>query len=213
VIGGANMQQGSGGASVLFVNDRFGNANAALGLNGGYTQVLTGVYFNFPKFTISVWIYPQTVGAFARIIDFGNGISDNLVFTQSYGTDMKPYFQFIQGTTWYPIAYSSVILTTSQWQFLAASYDGSTLSIYINGILVGSSQVSYSLPTLTRVNNYIGKSAYASPLGSDGYSFSYLDDLRFYNICMSQSQIIDLMMSNDSYAPTSTTSTTTTPSN
>jgi hypothetical protein len=209
VIGGANMQQGSGGASVLFLNDRFGNANAALGLNGGFAQVPAGIYFNYPMFTVSVWIYPQTVGAFARIIDFGNGISDNLVFTQSTGTDMKPYFQFINGNTWYPIAYSSLILTTSQWQFLAATYDGTTLRLYLNGILVGSSQVSYCLPTLTRVNNYIGKSANSPPLGSDGYSFSYLDDLRFYNISLSQSQIIDLMMSNDTYAPTSTTSTTT----
>jgi hypothetical protein len=198
VIGGADMQQGSGSASILFVNDRFGNANAALGLNGGYTQVPMGIYFNYPKFTISVWLYPQTVGSYARIIDFGNGKSENIIFTQASEADMQPEFHFCHGGTWYSI-YSSVSLTTSQWQFMVATYDGSTLNIFINGILVGSSTFSFSLPTVTRVNNYIGKSAWAPP---NGYSFSYLDDLRFYNISLSQSQIIDLMMSNDTFATT-----------
>jgi hypothetical protein len=205
VIGGADMQQGSGSASILFVNDRFGNTNAALGLNGGYTQVPMGIYFNYPRFTVSVWLYPQTVGAFARIIDFGNGKSDNIIFTQASGSNMQPYFQVFQGTTWISDTYSSVSLKASQWQFMAATFDGSTWKIYLNGILVGSSSISYSLPTITRVNNYIGKSSNSPP---DGYSFSYLDDLRFYNISLSQSQIIDLMMSNDTFATTSTTSTT-----
>jgi hypothetical protein len=219
VIGGANMQQGSGGASILFVNDRFGNANAALGLNGGYTQVPTGVYFNSPMFTVSVWIYPQTVGAFARIIDFGNGISDNFIFAQASATGMNPFIQVFQNTTWKSDTYSSVYLTAGQWQFLTATYDGSTWKIFINGILVASSSISYILPTLTRENNYIGKSANSPPLGADGYSFSYLDDLRFYNISLSQSQIIDLMMSNDTFVTASNTSntsftfTTTSPSN
>ena len=67
------------------------------------------------------------------------------------------------------------------------------------------------LPTAPspRTNNYIGKSNYA-----EGYSYSYLDDLRFYSIALNQSQINDLMMSNETcinlsqcFRSTSTTST------
>ena len=208
VIGGADMQQGSGGASILFVNDRFGNPNSALGLNGGFTQIPSGIYFNSPMFTVSVWIYPSSVGAFARVFDFGNGNSDNIVLTQAYGLDLKPCFQFIQGSTWLSDTFSSILLTPNQWQFLTATYDSTTLTLFVNGILVGSSTVSYNLPTLERTNNFVGKSANAPPVGSDGYSYSYLDDLRFYSICLTQSQLVDLMMSNDTYLTTTTTSTT-----
>ena len=77
-IGTAHMTQGS---LNLFVSDRFGNANSALALNGRWTQVPSGVYFDSPEFTISVWVYPQQVGSHARIIDFGNGqASDNILF-------------------------------------------------------------------------------------------------------------------------------------
>jgi len=53
VIDVAHMTQGS---STYFTTDRFGNANAALALNGGWTQVPSGIYFDTPEFTISVWI-------------------------------------------------------------------------------------------------------------------------------------------------------------
>jgi hypothetical protein len=77
-IGGAHMTQGS---ATTFVADRFGNANAALNLNGGWTRVPSGIYFNTPAFTISTWIYPQTIGSWARLVDFGNGAySNNVVF-------------------------------------------------------------------------------------------------------------------------------------
>jgi hypothetical protein len=52
-IGDAHMTQGS---LTTFSTDRFGNANTALNLNGGWTQVPSGFYFNAPAFTISTWI-------------------------------------------------------------------------------------------------------------------------------------------------------------
>ena len=61
------------GSLTTFVPDRFGNPNSALNLNGGWTQVPAGNYFNTPAFTISAWVYPQQVGLYARVIDFGDG--------------------------------------------------------------------------------------------------------------------------------------------
>ena len=44
-IGLAHMKQG---ALTSLTLDRFGNPNSALALNGGWTQVPSGVYFNTP---------------------------------------------------------------------------------------------------------------------------------------------------------------------
>ncbi len=83
-IGSAHMTQGF---NTSFVADRFGNENSALALNGGWTQVPPGVYFNTHGFTISVWVLPQMVGKWSRVIDFGNGApSDNVVLTLDSGT-------------------------------------------------------------------------------------------------------------------------------
>jgi hypothetical protein len=49
IIGNAHMTQG---AFTIFVSDRFGNSNSALNLNGGWTQVPSGIYFDAPQFTI-----------------------------------------------------------------------------------------------------------------------------------------------------------------
>ena len=76
-IGSADMQQGT---KTKFTSDRFGCANSALDLNGGWAYVPDGIYFDTPEFTISVWVFPQSVGSWSRIIDFGNGAELDNIF-------------------------------------------------------------------------------------------------------------------------------------
>ena len=101
---------------------------------------------------------------------------------------------------------SLIALINSQWQFLALTYDGAYLNFYINNVLAISSAYIYTPPTLVRTNNYFGKSNWPS----DGFSSSYLDDVRFYNISLTQSQISDILMLNDSCSVTTFTTTQTT---
>ena len=82
IIGSAHMSQGM---STSFTLDRFGNANSALALNGGYTQVPAGYYFNTTLFSVAVWVYPSQVGTWARIFDFGTSDKINsLLSINSY---------------------------------------------------------------------------------------------------------------------------------
>ena len=87
-IGSSHMIQGS---LTSFVTDRFGNANSALALNGGWTQVPSGVYFDTPEFTISVWIYPLQVSDWSRIIDFGNGQFSNTIIVAISSVEINDY--------------------------------------------------------------------------------------------------------------------------
>ena len=192
-IGLANMSA----ASPLFVSDRFGVSNSALNLNGNYATLPTGIYFNTPQFSISVWIYPLSIGSWSRLIDFGNGYpSNNVIFTLDQGLNQKPVFEIVQGTTTptgYPI--SSIRLVYSQWQLLTCTFDGATQNIYINAVLTASANLSYTMPTISRTNNYIGKSSYSS----DGYSFSYIDELQFSNVSLSASQVNNMFLSDGQY--------------
>jgi len=170
LIGTAHMTQGE---KTTFTSDRLGNANSALALNGGWTQVPPGIYFNSPEFTVTVWVYPQEVGASSRIFDFGNGAErDNVLFTLSQHTSLKPLFGI------FPVDYvSNTQLTMNQWQFLAATYNGNILRIYRNGQIISETTKSISLPRINRTKCFIGRSNWAV----DGYSRSILDELKFYN--------------------------------
>ena len=80
VIGSAHMTQGN---FTSFTTDRFGYANSALALNGGWTQVPPGIYLDTPEFTISVWIFPQNTESWSRVFDFANGCHlDQIELTQ-----------------------------------------------------------------------------------------------------------------------------------
>ena len=60
----------------------------------------------------------------------------------------------------------------------------------IRGVDISSNTHSYiQAINLSRSNCYIGKSNWAT----DGYSNSYLDDLRFYNKSLTQEEINELM--------------------
>jgi hypothetical protein len=202
VVGSAHMTQGS---NTTFTSDRFGNPNSALALNTGYTIVPSGVYFNTPSFTISVWVYPNAVvGIWSRVIDFTNGPATKTIsFCVSSSTYLKPALG-IWDTSSYHVGdfISNTAVINNQWQFLVTTFDGTIAKIYIDGTLTRSSTVAlYSLPTVTRTQNWIGKGAWSN----HGYSSSILDDLRFFNKSLSQYEILELMNSQ-----TTTTTTTTT---
>ena len=201
LVGNANMQQG---ASTTFTTDRFGNPNSALNLNGGWTRVPAGVYFNAAQFSITVWIYPQTVGYYARLI--GTPL-DNILVAFDTGNNNKPELAICPSTGCPYVVASTNTLALNQWQFLVSTFDGAYLKIYINNTMTGSVAATYSLPNLNRANNYIGQSC---ALGGNGYSYTYIDDLRFYNISLNITQLHDLMGLDDLTTSTTTTTTSTT---
>ena len=180
--GTSHMTQGS---ATKFTTDRFGNANSALALNGGWTQVPSGIYFDTPEFTISVWVLPQDVEPSSSILDFGNGAGiDNVLFGFSLSDTQKPYVCLFPTN----FASDTVKLKIGEWQFLVASFDGNNLKIYMNGQIIMDIATKYTFPLVTRNNCYIGRNNW-----NDGPSKSFLDDLRFYNKALTQSEISQLM--------------------
>ena len=191
-IGSSHMTQGS---LTSFIEDRFGNVNSALALNQGWTQVPSGVYFNTPQFTISVWVYPQSLGSCSRAIDFatntGSCANSILIRLDGSCSSVFPALGIFNPTT-NNRAVSSQNLIQNKWQFLTGTFDGTLMSIYIDGTLKGTLSLTYTLPTIIRNANYIGKSCNTAY----GYSSSYLDDLRFYNKSLTQMEIQQIMNQN-----------------
>ncbi len=186
-IGLAHLTQGN---LTSFTFDRLCNSYSALALNGGWAQIPAGIYFDTPEFSISVWVYPQKIGVWSRVIDMGNGPSTNNIFISfdSASSNGIPMFGILT-----PVMYSVKsfkALTQNKWQHFAATFNGEQLSFYIDGILSGNlTYKNIIMTSKNRTSNFIGKSNWPW----NGYSMSYLDELRFYNKCLTQEEIYELM--------------------
>ncbi len=86
----------------------------------------------------------------------------------------SPDIARIQGT---------ISLVANKWYHVAATYDQTTLSVYVNGVLDIS--VPLTVVPETSTNNY-----FIGQRGDDSYFFNgYIDEVRFWNKARSQSQI------------------------
>jgi hypothetical protein len=187
--GSAHMTQGN---FISFIEDRFGCPNSALALNGGWTQVPSGIYFDASEFTITVWVYPMNIGYMSRLIDFGNGQAlDNIILRLDSGSaNGVPALKIYNGSSNLGTSQSTRVLKNQTWSLLTAIFDGNRMLLYINSTLRGRFNSSYSLPSIARTNCYIGKGYIEA---GNGFSSSYIDDLRFYNKSLTQSEIMELM--------------------
>jgi len=156
-----------------------GNANA-LNFDGinDYANATAGVYFN-GNFTIECWVYPKTFSNWARIIDFGNGAgSNNVLLAYTYGTGGAPGL-YVEGAQFA----ASQTLVLNQWSHIAATLSGTTATIYINGVAVGTATVPVPV-NIVRNNCFIGRSNWGDP-----YAEATFDELRIWNVAKTQAEI------------------------
>jgi hypothetical protein len=136
----------------------------------------------------------MSVTPYSRIIDFGNGPNaDNIVLGLSHGNTLKPYLKYRSRAQVVFTSIFNIQITLNQWQFLTVTFNGTNIRVYLNGTFFGESNTqSYTRPfNLSRSKCYIGKSNWPE----NGYTHSYLDDLRFYNKSLTQKEISEIMNS------------------
>ena len=83
----------------------------------------------------------------------------------------------------YPEAYGTATLPTNTWTHLAATFDGTTLRLYVNGAQVSSVAKTGSIVTSTNPLQIGGDNIYGQ------YFAGLIDDVRVYNSALSQSEI------------------------
>jgi len=182
-----NNQHGVALGGTSYTTDRFGNATGAIQLNGtnGYVDVPDNVWFYNTAFAVSSWIKPTSYTNWSRVFDFNNAApSDNVLLAISNGTTGNLHSDIRLGT-----GGSNAVATTSKpilnkWNHVIFMHDGTTAKIYLNGVLAGSTTTP--LPQfVTRINNYIGRSAWAT----DAYANCAFDDFMIYNRALTTDEI------------------------
>jgi hypothetical protein len=172
------------------VPGRVANALRLCG-NGEYVSLPTGFASGVSgDFTVSAWVNPARASTWQRVYDFGSGTGDYMFLTTGDGAGTPRFAitttgggageQQIEGADPLPL---------NAWSLVTVTVSGSTGTMYVDGVAVGSN------PNLTlhpsdlgaTTQNWIGRSQYNDP-----YLNGQVDDVNLYSRALSAAEVATL---------------------
>jgi hypothetical protein len=172
--------------------DRFGKANSAYDFDGTTGYITTTNNTLPPKYTVSAWIYHTASSGGRLVMSSTDCLTDTqrgLCLNSSY-TSRNPSAVLMKSNGTGEIYANGANNATplNAWAHLAATYDGSSLRVFLNGTQMAIdsyAQASNGTPTY---NLTIGKLA-----GNPFYYFQgKIDDVRYYDRALSSDEITAL---------------------
>jgi hypothetical protein len=164
-----------GDAQVSTAQSKFGSSSMAFDGNGDYLLAPSAstLQFGTGDFTVEMWWYPQTLASAQPLIYHTNdvGIIGAGEYGIIYNTSLGMRFYLNGGAAGSVSQGSTTGWSANAWYHVAVVKNGSTLTIYRNGVSIASG--SNTATVGAAVPTYIGGQPY-DPL----YSTGYIDDLR-----------------------------------
>jgi hypothetical protein len=167
------------------------STDTAMLLNGstGYLALPFGVNpTNWTGITLEAWI-KLTNNSF---VDYPRLLANEQTASSEKGFDLalapatdgnSAYFEIGFGGTYKSLAFGSGVLAASSWYHIVCTWNGATMTAYINGVSVGTLSASGSLAATTNSIN-IGR----NPVTGD-YLPGYVDEIAIYNYALSAGRI------------------------
>jgi hypothetical protein len=183
--------------------DRFGGCNKAYEFDGmnDYIEVQNSSDFNLLNFSISIWIQNNSLATDTPTFIINKGCIPDGVFTSTemsfriYAHDANgqyisdiwcPNRNFLAGPNY-----------NSNWFHLSMTYDGTTMSLYVDGVLIESISQTGQLSN-NEYSMLIGARNFLD-CALDSYFDGRLDDIGIWNRALTQEEITDLFNANLCY--------------
>ncbi len=201
-------------------NSTPGQINSALNLSSttnstGYVTIGSGfstALHSVTNFTVMAWVNLTTINDWARLFDFNGGNTTRYMFlTPADGSGLPRFAITTSGGAGEKVVQGTTAIATGSWHFLAFTLAGSTGTIYLDGVSIGSATGINLNPNLLGLTSkdYLGKSAFNDPnlVGS-------IDDFRLYGGAASAAAIANMYtlgLSASNHMPTLATAASATP--
>ncbi len=140
--------------------------------------------------TLSAWIYPTTT-------QIGTVISKNAPFYLAFGDEFNTLAQNIgaaiyNGSAWISLSGNTAI-PIKTWSYIAMTYNGSALTVYLNGRQNGTIAASGPI-TYVGPNTWIG----SGDPGINQFFNGSIDSVQIYNVALTPQEILNIYQ-NQSY--------------
>ncbi len=200
-VGSSSATAVDGGTLPKLVPDRFGRANMAYDFNNGATvEVPYDKALNPQSFTISLWIkkHGTNCNNYMFSLDRYNGYKFQLQCNDFL------FLTIHADNGYHDVDDNPGQIPDETWTYAAVTYTNGTMNFYINDKQVKSAAISgvpltLDSPVNLAIGNELPKDVYNltdpnSPYAFYGANFfiGSLDDVRFYNIALSQAEILSI---------------------
>jgi hypothetical protein len=171
---------GTVGNATWSTQGKYGNALTFNGTNARVTVPDASSLDLTSALTLEAWVYPTAaLSSWRDLIYKGD---DNYYLMASSCCQSRPAVGGIFAGS-YAHAYGASTLALNTWTHVAATYDATTLRLYVNGVQVGSTPRTGALATSTNPLTIGGDPIYGQ------YFTGLIDEVRVYSTALSASQI------------------------
>lgn len=163
-----------------------GYLGGALRLDGMGDYIDTGYAENVAVWTVSAWV---TSPRSPRQADVGGPVhrEANYQFNWDHDNSLFRGTAAVRiGETWHPASFGQLLPNT--WYHLAATFDGTSLKAYVNGVLITNNTEARGIPYADYNTLKIGRHA-----GGPWYFEGTVDDVRVYSRALADAEIVDIM--------------------
>lgn len=173
--------------NIAYVAGVSGNA-VQMGLaNQSITYDVVDSYFHIQNFTIMGWVYINAMGDYQDI--WGNHNSSTGTY-EGIALAVEPagtiYVSYGTGSSW-PFVRTTSNVSIQSWFHIVASYDGSELKLYVDGVLIDTyatvSTISHTAPAR------MGESPAGHAEGSRDCN-GLLDEFKIFNRALSGAEVL-----------------------
>jgi RHS repeat-associated protein len=165
-----------------------GDPNFAYTFDGTADRVqLPSGFANFGTgLTIEAWVNPTAVTSFARIVELGNGASNNNIAFGRQGTTDTLMFVVYNGATKVTEIDATNALVLNQWQHVAVTMTpAGAVTIYRNGVSIKTGTTTLP-PNVTRSTNLIGLDSF----GANAYWNGRMDEVSINTTALTSAQVL-----------------------
>lgn len=184
----SNTFLGSGTALDFDGNDDY----VDLTNNGGNKASAASLNLPSQDLTIEAWVHPRNFQTWRSIVGF---LQDNGSTESGWDLELRDGGKFgftLASTGNGSLTYmeSSNTFSTDQWYHVAGTYDGTTMSLYVNGVLEGTSTVQSG--AIDYLDSWLVIGKYMDD--NEDYTMDgQVDEVRIWNVARSEAEIRDMM--------------------
>ena len=182
--GNQALSQGSGKAL------DFDGSNDWVDCSGGSGSKVSAASLGLPTrdITVEAWVFPRTFQTWDAVVGF---LQDNGTFERGWDIELRNGGRFaftLESVAGGGLTYmeSSSTFSTNEWYHIAGTYDGTTMKLYVNGILEASSTAESG--DINYDDSWLAVGMYKDD-NEENATDAVIDEVRIWNVAKTETQI------------------------